>query len=147
MLYRNDTDQNNVIQRLAVNLKEGDRQAWGGRAFSLSCPDLCLTSNLVVFELVLSLVFQSDLPQVGCQVEQISEPQRWIYIRQWIVWLIQLEEANVNLIFIEHVILFENMFIVFAVETFSHFYMECIDAISWYQKDRVREPYGKKDLG
>lgn len=47
------------------------------------------------------------------------------------VWLIQLE-ANMDLIIIEHVILFENLFVVFAVETFtfSQFCMKYVDVIS-----------------
>lgn len=47
------------------------------------------------------------------------------------VWFILLE-ANMDLIIIEHVILFENLFIFFAVETFtfSQFIWKYVDVVS-----------------
>lgn len=37
-------------------------------------------------------------------------------------WLVQLEEVTLDLTIIEHIILFENQFTVFAMDIFSQFY-------------------------
>lgn len=44
-------------------------------------------------------------------------------------WFIQLEEVTLDLIIIEHITLFENQFIVFAMDTFSQVIRKHVDAI------------------